>query len=100
GERVAVFKHGNRFSAVSNVCQHQNGPLGEGRIIDGYITCPWHGYQYCPLTGKSPEPFTERIPTFDVRVEGNSVFVSDHPNQLGEEGQFESSSSDDSSSIP
>jgi len=96
GERVAVFKHGNRFSAVSNVCQHQNGPLGEGMIISGYITCPWHGYQYCPLTGKSPEPFTERIPTFNVRIDGNFVFVSSKPNQLGEEGQCEAISKNDS----
>src|SRR5439155_9981747 len=44
GERVAVFRYGGRLSCVSNVCKHQNGPLGEGRIIDGCITCPWHGY--------------------------------------------------------
>jgi nitrite reductase/ring-hydroxylating ferredoxin subunit len=30
----------------------QNGPLGEGRIVDGCITCPWHGYQYRPDTGR------------------------------------------------
>jgi len=98
GERVAIFRHGNRFSAVSNVCQHQNGPLGEGRIVDGYITCPWHGYQYCPLTGKSPAPFTERIPTFHVRVDGDSVYVASKPNKLGEEGKFHSVSVSDSAS--
>ena len=48
---------------VSNVCQHQNGPLGEGKIIDGCITCPWHGYQYLPESGASPPPFTEKVPT-------------------------------------
>ncbi|GMQ81271.1 MAG: hypothetical protein BMS9Abin05_0702 [Rhodothermia bacterium] len=85
GERVAVFKYNNSVSAVSNVCQHQNGPLGEGRVVDGYITCPWHGYQYCPLTGKSPAPFTEVIPTFEVRVKGDEVFVATSPNRLGEE---------------
>ncbi|MGH9843212.1 MAG: ferric reductase-like transmembrane domain-containing protein, partial [Blastocatellia bacterium] len=41
GERVAVFKYDGKVSAISNVCQHQNGPLGEGRIIDGCVTCPW-----------------------------------------------------------
>ncbi len=35
-----------KFPPISNVCQHQNGPLGEGEIIDGCITCPWHGFQY------------------------------------------------------
>src|SRR6185369_14595272 len=59
GERVAIFKYDGKVSAVSNVCQHQNGPLGEGRISDGCITCPWHGYQYQPDTGASPPPFVE-----------------------------------------
>src|SRR5262249_55778478 len=40
GERVAVFRYDGKVSAVSNVCRHQNGPLGEGRIVDGCITCP------------------------------------------------------------
>src|SRR5262249_10883772 len=46
GERIAVFRDGARVGALTNLCAHQNGPLGEGRIIDGCITCPWHGFQY------------------------------------------------------
>lgn len=87
GERVAVFRYrtdgGERIAAVSNVCQHQNGPLGEGRVIDGCIVCPWHGYQYRPEDGCSPPPFTERIPTFDVRVEDGRVLVDPKPNPPG-----------------
>ncbi|MEM8954881.1 MAG: Rieske 2Fe-2S domain-containing protein [Verrucomicrobiota bacterium] len=88
GERVAVFRYGGgKVSAVSNVCQHQNGPLGEGRVVDGCITCPWHGYQYIPETGKSPPPFTEEIPTFNVKVVGGRVFVDPRPNVAGTEVQ-------------
>lgn len=83
GERVAVFRYDGRISAISNVCQHQNGPLGEGRVVDGCVTCPWHGYQYDPATGRSPAPFTERVPTFDVRIEDRRVFVSTRPNPPG-----------------
>ena len=87
GERVAVFRYGTgdgeRIAAVSNVCQHQNGPLGEGRVMDGCITCPWHGYQYRPEDGCSPPPFTETIPTFNVRVEGGRVLVDPRPNPPG-----------------
>jgi len=79
GERVAVFRHEDRISALSNVCQHQNGPLGEGRILDGCVTCPWHGYQYRPEDGASPPPFTERVPTFRVRVEAGRIFVDPRP---------------------
>jgi nitrite reductase/ring-hydroxylating ferredoxin subunit/DMSO/TMAO reductase YedYZ heme-binding membrane subunit len=80
GERVAVFRYDGRISAVSNVCQHQNGPLGEGRILDGCITCPWHGFQYDPADGASPPPFTEKVPTFRVRVVDGRVEV--HPRPL------------------
>jgi len=80
GDRVAVFRYEGRISALSNACQHQNGPLGEGRIVDGFVTCPWHGYQYLPACGRSPEPFTERVPTFRTRVENGRVLV--HPSPL------------------
>jgi nitrite reductase/ring-hydroxylating ferredoxin subunit len=80
GERVAVFRYDGKLSAISNVCQHQNGPLGEGRVVDGCVTCPWHGYQYLPESGASPPPFTEKVPTFRVRLEGDRVLV--HPRPL------------------
>ena len=83
GERLAVFRYDGKISAVSSVCQHQNGPLGEGRIIDGCITCPWHGYQYYPDSGQSPAPFTERIPTFNVRIVDGRVQVDPRPNTPG-----------------
>jgi nitrite reductase/ring-hydroxylating ferredoxin subunit/DMSO/TMAO reductase YedYZ heme-binding membrane subunit len=83
GERVAIFKYAGKISAVSNVCQHQNGPLGEGKIIGGCITCPWHGYQYLPETGASPPPFTEKIPTFHVRIQAGYVWLHPQPNPPG-----------------
>lgn len=83
GERVAVFKYDGKISAISNVCQHQNGPLGEGKIIDGCITCPWHGFQYMPETGASPPPFSEKVPTFNVKIENGKVFVDKNPNPAG-----------------
>ena len=79
GERVAIFKYDGKVSAISNVCQHQNGPLGEGRIIDGCVTCPWHGYQYRPETGASPPPFTEKVPTFRVSIINGRVLVDPKP---------------------
>jgi nitrite reductase/ring-hydroxylating ferredoxin subunit len=83
GERVAIFKYDGKISAVSNVCQHQNGPLGEGKILDGCITCPWHGYQYLPDNGASPPPFVEKVPTFNVRVKNGRVLVHPKPNPAG-----------------
>lgn len=83
GERIAVFRYDGKISAVSNVCRHQAGPLGEGRIIDGCITCPWHGYQYIPGNGRSPAPFTEKVATYDVRVRDGRVFVNPEAHPAG-----------------
>ena len=83
GERVAVFKHRGLLSAVTNVCKHQGGPLGEGRIVDGCITCPWHGYQFRPTDGQSPPPFQDRIATYNLRVANGHVLVHRTPNPAG-----------------
>ena len=76
-ERVAVFRYSEtKLCAVSNVCQHQNGPLGEGKVIDGCITCPWHGYQYRPEDGCSPPPFTEKIETYQLMLQDDCIYLN------------------------
>ena len=74
-ERVAIFKYEGKLSAVHNVCKHQGGPLGEGKIIDGCITCPWHGYQYLPNNGQSPPPFKEKIATYNLKILNTTIFI-------------------------
>lgn len=86
GERIAVFKYQGKLSAVSNVCKHQYGPLGEGKIIDGCITCPWHGYQYRPEDGCAPPPFNEKVSTYRLKMEEGIVYVNPKPNA---EGQYQ-----------
>ncbi len=79
GERVAIFKYDGKICALSNVCRHQNGPLGEGKIIDSCVTCPWHGYQYLPESGASPPPFSEKVSTFKTRVVNGRVWIDPKP---------------------
>jgi nitrite reductase/ring-hydroxylating ferredoxin subunit len=82
-ERVAIFLHEGKLSAISNACAHQNGPLGEGKIIRCLVTCPWHGFQYDVTNGSSPAPFTEKVPTYNLKVEGNTILVDRHANEPG-----------------
>jgi methionine sulfoxide reductase heme-binding subunit len=84
-ERIAVFKTGGKLFAVNNVCKHQNGPLGEGKIIDGCITCPWHGYQYLPKNGQSPPPFKEKVSTYDLEMDGTDIWLNPTPYAEGTE---------------
>ena len=66
-----------RFAALSNRCPHQGGPLGEGSIEKGMLRCPWHGYDYCPLTGESP--FGDSVATFPVEVREDGIYVGVEP---------------------
>jgi len=83
GDRVAVFRHDGKLSAIANACAHQNGPLGEGRILDCLVTCPWHGFQYDVTNGRSPAPFTEKVPTYNIRLNDGIVEVDPEANPPG-----------------
>ena len=73
--RRALFLDRGQVYCVSNVCRHQLGPLSEGRIVDGCVTCPWHGYQYRPQDGRSPPPYNDRIETYPTRILDGRVLV-------------------------
>ncbi|MEP3048059.1 MAG: Rieske 2Fe-2S domain-containing protein [Roseibium sp.] len=79
-ERVAIFRYEGKLSAITNACAHQNGPLGEGKVLWGCITCPWHGYQYNLADGRAPAPFTEKISTYRLKLIGSTVLLD--PNAL------------------
>ena len=83
GKPVAIFRHEGRLSAVSNLCAHQNGPLGEGRVVEGCITCPWHGFQYRLADGCAPPPFTEKLATYRLRLADGWVELDPRPNPPG-----------------
>jgi nitrite reductase/ring-hydroxylating ferredoxin subunit len=70
-----VFRDGTQVGALTNVCAHQNGPIGEGRIINGCVTCPWHGYEYRLEDGCAPPPFTEKLATYRVRLRDGLIEV-------------------------
>jgi len=82
GERLALVRTAGGVSAVHGVCAHQGGPLYEGRVVDGCLTCPWHGWQYRPDDGCSPPPFTEVLPTYPVRLQDGRVLVDPRPRPL------------------
>ena len=75
GERVAIVRKGGALYAISNVCPHQNGPLGEGRVRDGYLECPWHGYQFDPCTGLGPPGFADSVPAYELVHKGGQTYL-------------------------
>jgi thiamine pyrophosphate-dependent acetolactate synthase large subunit-like protein/nitrite reductase/ring-hydroxylating ferredoxin subunit len=74
---LALTHFEGKYAALSNRCPHQGGPLGEGTIEKGMLRCPWHGYDYCPLTGESP--FGDSVATYALEVRDDGIFVGVQP---------------------
>src|SRR5215213_11385107 len=72
---LALCRVGEQFSALDSRCPHQGGPLGEGSIENGWLRCPWHGYDFDPLTGRPPKGFTDAVTAYDVDERSDGVFV-------------------------
>src|SRR5664279_5376008 len=76
GRSIAMSLCGGRLGALENRCPHQGGPLGEGSIEKGLLRCPWHGYDYDPLTGLQPGEFADAVPGYPVQERPDGVYVS------------------------
>ncbi len=72
---LAVTCYQGAFGALDNRCPHQGGPLGEGSIENGWLRCPWHGYDYNPLDGSPPEGFDDAPACFPVQERDGGVYV-------------------------
>jgi 3-phenylpropionate/trans-cinnamate dioxygenase ferredoxin component len=76
-ERVVVLFHvGGTFYCLDDVCTHDGGPLGEGRLVDHTIACPRHGAKFDLRTGAAlTMPATESTVAHEVKVEEGFVYV-------------------------
>ncbi len=72
---LCMTRFDGKFGALDNHCPHQGGPLGEGSIENGLLRCPWHGWDYDPLTGKAPG-FDDGVETFQVEEREDGVYVA------------------------
>ncbi|WP_422023950.1 thiamine pyrophosphate-dependent enzyme [Roseibium sp.] len=82
---ICLSHFDGQWAAMDNHCPHQRGPLGEGSIEKGadgkcWIRCPWHGWDFDPLTGKPPgghEDSGQEL--YPLKVESGEIFVGLDP---------------------
>jgi nitrite reductase/ring-hydroxylating ferredoxin subunit/multimeric flavodoxin WrbA len=78
--RIALTHAAGVFGAVSNICNHVGGPLGEGRLDGEYLVCPWHQWKFHRCTGQGEPGYEgDRVPQYAVRVSEGRVLVSAKP---------------------
>jgi nitrite reductase/ring-hydroxylating ferredoxin subunit/multimeric flavodoxin WrbA len=74
--QVALVYRDGEFSAISGVCNHAAGPLGQGRLDGDYVVCPWHYWKFHCRTGEGEPGYEEdRVPRHEVKVENGHVLV-------------------------
>ncbi len=87
---LAVSYRDGEFGAISGICNHAGGPLGDGRLDGEYIVCPWHNWKFHCRTGDG-EPGSEedRVPRHAVRVEAGRLLVNLTPSTPRHKKQHE-----------
>ncbi|MCB0250931.1 MAG: Rieske 2Fe-2S domain-containing protein [Anaerolineae bacterium] len=75
GLSIGVFFVDGKWHALQNSCLHRGGPVCEGPLENGVLTCPWHGYQYRIDTGELLLDPDARLPRYPVEVRGDQVVV-------------------------
>ena len=75
-QTICMTRLGGRYAALSNKCPHQGGPLGEGSIENGLLRCPWHGWDFDPITGRPPGGYDDGVPTYPVEERDDGIYVA------------------------
>lgn len=75
GRHVALFRLGDDFHALDNLCLHRGGPLCDGPIANHVVTCPWHGWSYQITTGMMVQDPRVGVSKHDVRIDGDTILV-------------------------
>jgi nitrite reductase/ring-hydroxylating ferredoxin subunit/multimeric flavodoxin WrbA len=73
---IALTYKNGAFAAISGVCNHVGGPLGDGVLDGDYVVCPWHYWKFHYKTGRG-EPGYERdqVPAYETKVENGRLYV-------------------------
>lgn len=75
GYHLAVFHTEDGFHALHDVCPHRGGPLSDGDVAGGVVSCPLHSRKIDLETGEVKNDDLCRVPTFPVEVEDGEVYV-------------------------
>ncbi len=71
----AICNVAGSLHALSGVCLHQGGPLGQGQLAEGRVVCPWHAWEWDCRTGENVDDPTQRVATYPVKVEDGDIFL-------------------------
>ncbi|MDF5708826.1 MAG: NifU family protein [Nostoc sp. S4] len=75
GSSLILYRQGITFRCYHNACAHLGNPIDEGKIENGIITCPFHGFEYNLETGECLTAPNISLQSYPVKIKDNKVFV-------------------------
>lgn len=76
GYTVALFRTGDdQVFALEDKCPHKAGPLSQGIVHDGCVTCPLHNWVISLATGEAQGADDGRVATIPVRLDGARISI-------------------------
>ena len=75
GRTIAVFRVGEAYYAIDNMCPHMGAELSGGFVEDGIVTCPWHEWRYDVRTGVNTDDAACKVQAYPVKVEGGRLLI-------------------------
>lgn len=73
---IAVFRTSDdRVFALEDKCPHKNGPLSQGIVHDGCVTCPLHNWVISLETGAAQGADEGQTTSFPVKLDGQTVLL-------------------------
>lgn len=75
GRMVAIFRTGEEFHAIDDLCPHMGASLAEGMVEGKTVLCPWHAWRFSIEDGTWCDNPKTKTDTFEIRVEGDEVQV-------------------------
>jgi len=73
GRRIAVFRLPDGWAAIDQACPHRGGPLGDGIVADGCVTCPLHNHRFSLISGERQDGEGPGVVTYEVRERGGRL---------------------------
>jgi nitrite reductase/ring-hydroxylating ferredoxin subunit len=78
---LLLCSHEGKVFALDNRCPHMGFPLSKGSAQEGILTCHWHHARFDLRSGCTFDLWADDAPTFEVRVDGDDIWVSRRPRQ-------------------
>jgi nitrite reductase (NADH) small subunit len=72
---IAVFREGDEFHAIDDMCPHMGASLAEGYLEEGSVACPWHAWRFSIRNGAWLDNPRICVATYPVHIEADQIYI-------------------------